>query len=124
MHRQRIQELGPFGGAACVGHVPGDEDRIQRVRRVERLELREQPLEPCVAARTRSSALDAKPVTLADDVEIGQMRHPPLAAGLKASLESVIIAGLRHGRVGEGPHQRAHGEINRNQNDAVGQNRR
>src|SRR6202043_1013658 len=95
---------------------------IQRVRRVERLELREEPLEPCVAARTRSSALDAKPVVLADNVEVGQMRHPPLAAGLKASLESVKIAGLRHGCVGEDPHERARRKIDRNQNDAVGEN--
>jgi hypothetical protein len=58
---------------------PVDQDRVERLFGVERIQLHEQALQPIVAARTRSAALDAKAVALAHDVDIGQMGDAPCA---------------------------------------------
>jgi hypothetical protein len=77
MRRHRIEELGPFGGAAGVGHVPGDQDEIERGLGVQDLKLVQHPLQSVIAARARSSALDAKAVALADDMDVRQMHDAP-----------------------------------------------
>ena len=77
MRGHGVKELGPFGGAAGVGHVAGDEDEIDRDLGVDRFELGEQPLQPLIAARARSSALDAEAVALADGMDVGEMHDAP-----------------------------------------------
>src|SRR5689334_17803581 len=50
MPRKIVEELGPFGGNSRIGHVAGEEDAIERLTHMGRLELSEQPLEPLIAA--------------------------------------------------------------------------
>ena len=44
-----VEHLGPFGGNTRVGHVAGNEDRIEFVLGVDRLELLQQALQAFVA---------------------------------------------------------------------------
>ncbi len=77
MMRHGVEECGPFAGAAGVGHVAGDEDVIEWIDRVNGGEMRQDPIEPAIAARARSSAFDAKAILFADHVQVRQMRHAP-----------------------------------------------
>ena len=49
MRGESVEHLGPFGGNTRVGHVAGDEDRVELVLGVERLELLEQALQAFIA---------------------------------------------------------------------------
>ena len=46
---------------------------------MDRVEACEQPLHPVIAARTGAPAFDAKSVTLAHSMKIGEMRDAPRA---------------------------------------------
>ena len=50
MTRDGIKEFGPLGGAACIGHVAAHHDGVERIARMQRLQLREQPSQALVAA--------------------------------------------------------------------------
>jgi hypothetical protein len=92
-----------------------------RVRRVERVQLREHPPQAVVTARPRSAALDAKAVALAHHMKIRQMSHAPCATCMRAGVEAMEIAGLGHCRIGDCPYERGSREIDGDQHDAVGQ---
>ena len=49
MRGESVEHFGPFGGNPGVGHVAGDEDGVELVLGVERLELLEQPLQAFIA---------------------------------------------------------------------------
>ena len=78
------------------------------------VELLQQALEPLVAARARSSALDAEAITFADHMDVGEVDDAPRARRLARRLgEARQVARLRHGGIGEAPDQRGDGEIGR-----------
>ena len=66
-----------------VGHVPGDEDEVQRSGGVLGLKASHDPSHARVAARAAPPALDSKAITLADDMDVGEMRDAPDAIHLK-----------------------------------------
>ena len=39
MPHDGVQEFGPLGGAAGIGHVAGDQNGIERLARMQRLQL-------------------------------------------------------------------------------------
>ena len=123
MRRQNVEEFGPFGRAPGVGHVPGDEDEVQRAGGVRGLESAHDPFEALVAARAAPSALDAKAVALADDMDVGEMSDPPDAAADGRGVERFEVERLVHGRVGEAPDERGRREIGRHDDDGVGERR-
>ncbi len=116
-----IEELGPFAGTAGVRCVAGDENRVERRRGVDLLELREQPAKATIALRARSAAFDAKTVALADDVNVGQVCNAPGAGAGRRRGKSWKIARRRHGRVGETPCEGRHGEIGADDDDGIGE---
>ena len=77
MARENVEELGPFGRASGVGHVAGDENKVERPGGVLGLEARHHLLHPLIAAGPAPPALDAKAIALAHDMDVGQMRDPP-----------------------------------------------
>ena len=70
MMRYRVEEGGPFAGAAGVGHVAGDENVIEWIDRMNGGEMRQHPIEPAIAARAGPSAFDAEAVLFADHVQV------------------------------------------------------
>ena len=80
-----------------------------------------QPLQPLIAARAGSTALDAEAVALPDGMDVGEMHDAPSSRVIGALLEGGEIAGLRGGGVGHAPDQGADGEIPHDQHDAVGE---
>ena len=72
------EKLGPLGGAPGVGQVSRYQDHVQRLRCMDLIQPRQRLPQPLVAARTGPPALDAKPVALADRVDVRQMRNAPL----------------------------------------------
>ena len=50
---ENVEEFGPFARAPGVGHVPGDEDEVQRPRGVLGLKASHDPPHALVAARAR-----------------------------------------------------------------------
>src|ERR1700677_3495247 len=77
MARENVEEFGPFAGAAGVGHVPGDENEIQRPSAVLGLEPSHDPSHALIAARAAPPALDPEAITLTDDMDVGEMRDAP-----------------------------------------------
>ena len=80
MAGENVEEFGPFARAPGVGHVPGDEDEVQRPGGVLGLEASHDPPHALVAARPAPPALDPEAITLADDMDVGEMRDAPDAA--------------------------------------------
>ena len=74
-----------------------------------------------VAARPAPPALDAKAITLADDMDVGQMRHPPDATVRRRSVERFEVERLIHARVGEAPDERSRRKVSRHDDDGVGE---
>ncbi len=121
MRGQGRKELRPFGGSPGVGHVAGDEDDVDRPLRMDGFELREHLLQPIVALRPGPAAFDAETVTLADNVEIGEMRHPPGPATRRRRIEAAQVMRLRHARVRHPPNQRRGGHICTEQDHRIGE---
>ena len=120
MAGENIEEFGPFGRASGVGHVAGDQDQVQRPGGVLGLEAGHDPSHALVAARPAPPALDAKAIALADDMDVGKMRHPPDAAA-RRRVERVEVERLVHARVGEAPDERGRREVSRHDDDSVGE---
>ena len=120
MRRDGVEKFGPFGRSSRIGHVACNQDRIERVLGVESRELRQHLSQPFVAARSRSPALDAKAIALADDMESDRctIRHVRL---VRAVVKDVHIVGRRHGGVRNRPDERGDRDIAADQHDAVGQ---
>src|SRR5262249_38039044 len=72
-----VEKLGPFGANPGIGHIAGEHNVIQRLARVDRIELPEQPLEALIAARAQPPALETEAVALADHMNVGQMHDAP-----------------------------------------------
>ena len=121
MAGEDVEELGPFGRAPGVGHVPGDEDEVERPGGVLGLEASHDPPQPLVAARAAPPALDPEAVALADDMDVGEMRDPPDAAARRRGVEGFEVERLVHAGVGEAPDERGRGEIGRHDDDGVGE---
>ena len=121
MLRQSVEDLGPFGRQAGVGHVAGDQDGVERLLGVDRFELIEQAPQPVIAARARPAAFQAKAVALADHVDVGEMNDAPGARVLRQCGEFAERARLRHDGIGKAPDQGGDGEIGRDRGEAVGE---
>jgi hypothetical protein len=121
MLRDSVEEFSPLGRQAGVGHVAGDQNGMERVTCVERLQPRKHLSQSLVAARTRSAALDPEAVTLADDVNVRQMCDAPLCASVWRRVEPVEVARRIHRRIGNAPDQCGHCDIGAHEHDAVGQ---
>ena len=50
MTQDSAQEFGPLARATGVGHVPAQHDGVERIARVHKVQLREQPRQALVAA--------------------------------------------------------------------------
>jgi hypothetical protein len=96
-----VEELGPFRGTAGVRHVAGDEDRIKRVLPVNVVEPRQRALEPIIATRTRPAALDAKSITPAHNVDVGQVRDAPPSIVVRERRSRIQVAWLIHRCIGD-----------------------
>ena len=96
MTAKNVEEFGPFARAAGVGHVPGDEDKVQRPGGVLGLEPSHDPPHARVAARAAPPALDPEAITLADDMDVGQMRDAPDATVRWRSVEGFEVERLVH----------------------------
>ena len=123
MALQRIEELGPFGRAAGIGHVTGDQHGIERLPGMDRRQPLQHQAEPVIAARTGAPALDAEAVTLADDMDVGEMRHAPLPAGCARFVKAREIARLVHHGVGHAPGQRSRCKKAAHDERGIGQGR-
>ena len=110
---ENVEELGPFGRAPGVGHVPGDKNEVQRPGGVLGLEPSHDPSQALVAARAAPPALDPKAIALADDMDVGEMRDAPDAAVWWRGVERFEVERLVHGRVGEAPDERSRREVGR-----------
>ena len=121
MGGERIEELGPLAGAAGVRRVAGDENRVERRRGVDVLELPQQPAEAIIALRARPAALDAEAIALADDVNVGQVRDAPSAGAGRRLGKTGRSRGGGHRRIGEPPHERGDGEIGADDDHGVGE---
>ena len=121
MARQRVEELGPFGRPAGIGHVAGDQDEVERVLRMDLAEPIENLGEPLIAAWAGTAALDPEAVALADDMDVGEMGDAPSGGGRRHLVERREIARLVHARVGHAPGERGDCQIARHQHDGVGE---
>src|SRR5260370_68429 len=74
---KNAEEFGPLARAPGAGHAPGEEDKAARPRGVLRLEESHDAPHARVAARAAPPALDPEAVTLADDMDVRQMRDAP-----------------------------------------------
>ena len=123
MARDDVEKFGPFGRASGVGHVASDEHKIERPNRVFGFEPRHDLFQALVAARAGPSALDAKAIALADDMDVGEMRDAPDAAARGRGVERFEVERLVHARVREAPDERRRREIGRHDDDCVGEGR-
>ena len=80
MQFECIEELRPFGGAAGIGEITGDEDRVERALGVHFGESVENAAQPLVSSWDRPAAFDPKPVTFCDGMQVRQVRDPPASA--------------------------------------------
>ena len=67
---RELEELGPFGRAPGIGDVAADEDEVERLCRMDFVELRQHAPEPLIAARSAAAAFDAKAEALADHMDV------------------------------------------------------
>ena len=77
VRRQGVEKLRPFRRNAGIGQISRDQDRVERMRRVDLVQPRQGQPQPLVAARAGPSALDPEAVALAHGVDVGQMRDAP-----------------------------------------------
>src|ERR1700729_1278850 len=103
MAGEDVEKFGPFARAPGVGHVPGDEDKVQRTGGVLGLEPGHDPPHARVAARAAPPALDPETITLADDMDVGEMRDAPDATVRRRRVESFEVGRLIHACVSEAP---------------------
>src|SRR5262249_11594059 len=103
---QSLEEFGPFRRTARVGEIPGDQDGVERVLSPDDLQLCQRLSKSFVAARTRSAALDAKAILLADHMNVGQMSDTPKPTGDRWCAIFLEVARLAKGGIGNGPDQR------------------
>ena len=80
-------------------------------------------MQSVVATRPRAPALDAKPVVLADDVNVGQMRHPPFACARSGRIERFDVERLIHRGVSDAPDQRGHSQVAAHDHDCIRERR-
>ena len=121
VRRQGIEKLCPFRRTAGIGQISRDQDRVERLLRVDLVQSRQGLPEPLVASRAGPSALDPEAVPLAHGVDVGQMRYAPGPAALRPRIKGTQIARLGHGRVGYAPDERRPAEIARDNHDGVRQ---
>src|SRR4029077_15016901 len=94
--RRRFKEFGPFRRAAGIGHIAADEHEIERMCGMDGREAGYDTIEAFVAARTSTSALDAKAVSLTDDVKVRKMSHAPGSAAGRRGIEGSEVERLVH----------------------------
>ncbi len=123
MAGENVEEFGPFARAPGVGHVPGDENEVERPGGVLGLKPSHDPSQALVAARPAPPALDAKAIALADDMDVGEMRDAPDAAAWRRGVEGFEVERLVHRGVGEAPDERSRREVSRHDDDGVGERR-
>ena len=121
VERERVEQLGPLRRHAGIGHVSGKQDVVERLGGVNFVEPGQRLSQPFVPARARATALYPEAVTLADRMEVGDMRDAPRPAAPRWRIEGAQVARLRHRRVGEAPNQRGEAEIGRDDDDGVGE---
>ena len=85
------------------------------------LEAGHHPPRPFVAARSAPPALDAEAIALADDMDVGEMRHPPDPPVRRRAVEPLEVERLVRAGVGESPDERGCGEVGRHDDDGVGE---
>src|ERR1700727_977768 len=119
MAGEDVEEFGPFARAPGVGHIPGDKDKVQRPGGVLGLKAAHDPSHALVAARPAPPALDPEAITLADDMDVGEMRDAPDAAVRWRSVERIEVEWLIHRGVGEAPDERSRREVSRHDDDSV-----
>jgi len=119
--RQRIEKFRPFRGPARIRHVAGDDDGVDGIFRMDRVQQRKQPVESLISARTCPAALDPKAIALADNVNIRQVGDAPRPVSARTSRKITKIPKPGHGRVGEGPDERGDGEVCGDKHNTVGQ---
>ena len=83
---ESVLEFCPFGGPTRVGHITGDQDCRQRLARMYVGEPGENLLPALVALGPRCAALDPETISFAHHVDVGQVRHAPCAALMRARL--------------------------------------
>jgi hypothetical protein len=115
MARQRVEEDGPFAGATGIGHIAADDNVVERIGGMDGGEMRQDALEPAIAARARPSAFNAEAVLFGDHVKVGQMRHAPAPRVGRGGIERGEVDGLGHAGIGKSPHQRCSRQISRHQ---------
>ena len=120
---KRIEEFGPFRRTAGIGHVAADQQRVQRLGRMNLRQSREHHGQPVVAARAGAAALDAEAVALSDHMDVGEMRDAPAPRRLRHGVEAVERARLVHPGVGNAPDQRGDRQIETHHRDGVGERR-
>ena len=67
---ENIEELRPLRGRPRIGHVAGQEDKIEWLFGVSRGKRGQCASQPGVSPRAGASALDAKSIFFADDVNV------------------------------------------------------
>src|SRR5262245_34937561 len=76
---EQIEERRPLSSRSRVRDVAGDDDVIEGRLSVNRVELSQRVEHALVALWTGGAGLQAIAVALADQVQVGQVRHPPSA---------------------------------------------
>ena len=115
-----VEEFGPLGRSAGIGHVASNQNRMKRVVRMEGLQLRQQLPQPLVALRTRycHSRFGNRSVRRRRGYPTDVLCATCGRCG--RMFERVEVARLGHGRVGDRPNQRGRREIGAYQHDTVG----
>ena len=117
---QRIVEFGPFGGAAGIRHVAGDEDEIDGFGPVDGIEPGQDALEPLVALWPGATAFNAESVSFAHHMQVREMRYPKAPAGWRRRCELADVVRVARPGVGQAPDQRGEGQIGGNEHRAIG----
>ena len=94
---------------------------MERLARMERIQLCQHPTQALVTAWSRSAALDSEAKALADGVNVRQMDDAPATTLIGMDVILFKIAGRVHRRVGDCPDQRGRSHIGAHNHDAIGQ---
>ena len=121
MPLQGRQELGPFPRAARVRLIARDENEVERLLGMHRVEPGQHSRQPLIAAWTGPAALQAEAVAFAHHVDVGKVRHAPSSCVWRQRVERRKIPGLVHRRVCETPNERSSGEVSAHDHAGVGQ---
>ena len=114
-----VKKFRPLGGASGVGHVAGDQNCVEWLIGVERIEFPQDGLKTRIAARTGPAALDPETIALADEVNIREVGDAPNAVTRNGGIECRKIARLPQRRVGGCPHQGGYCHIGADDDDAI-----